>query len=239
LTGGRALYNSAGEKLADVRLEDLGQARIGWANDTYFGVVGGKGDSRDVRQYINQLRESLSRAADEESHAQLQKRLGRLIGGSAILKVGGKTESEIELRKAVAQRAILALRNAAESGIVLGGGTALLQCQAALAAPAAGESEEDAAVRRILSRALEEPMRTLAANAGFVPDTIVDKVKDAPPGCGFDARSGKVIDLRAAGIIDSVKVLDMALRVAISGAAMALTTDVLIHRKFPPETMEP
>jgi chaperonin GroEL len=238
LTGGRVFYEAAGEMLKDVHIEDLGHARLAWANDTYFGVIGGKGDSRLVRQYISQLRESVS-LADGENRTELQKRLGRLIGGSAILKVNGRTESEIEQRKAVAQRAVLALRNAAESGVVLGGGATLLRCQAALSTPVDGETEEDKAVRRIFSRALEEPLRTIAVNAGFVPDTIVDKVKAAPDGYGFDARSGKLVELRAAGIIDAVKVLDMALRVAVSGAAMALTTEVLVHRKFPPEIMEP
>jgi chaperonin GroEL len=238
LTGGRVFHDAARETLKDVRLEDLGVARIAWANSTYFGVIGGKGDSRLVRQYINQLRESLGKV-DQEGRDQIQKRIGRLIGGSAILKVSGRTESEMESRKAVAQRGILALRNAVESGVVLGGGTAFLNCQAALATAVDGESEEDIEVRGILSRALEEPLRTIAANAGFVPDTIVDKVKAAPVGFGFDARSGKIVDLRDAGIIDSVKVLDMALRVAVSGAAAALTTDVLIHRKYPPEIMEP
>ncbi len=170
LTGGRVFHDPARETLADVHIEDLGHARIAWANSTYFGVIGGKGDARLLRQYVSQLRESVS-LADPDRRDELTKRLGRLIGGSAILKVGGKTESEIEVRKAVAQRAILALRNAAESGVVLGGGTALLQCQTALATSADGESEEDKAVRRILSRALEEPLRAIAANAGFVPDT--------------------------------------------------------------------
>jgi chaperonin GroEL len=237
LTGGRVINEAASEGLTDVKVEDLGSARIAWANSTYFGVIGGRGDPRLVRQYITQLRENATQG-DQETREQIQKRIGRLIGGSAILKVSAKTESEMEMRKNIAQRGILALRNAAESGIVLGGGTALLRCQTALSPSVEDESDEDKAVRRILSRALEEPLRTIAVNAGFVPDTIVDKVKAAPEGYGFDARSGEIVDMRAAGIIDSVKVLDMALRVAISGAAMALTTDVLIHRKFPPEIME-
>jgi chaperonin GroEL len=169
----------------------------------------------------------------------LQKRIGRLIGGSAILKVGGKTESEIQLRKLVGERAVLTLKNALEGGVVLGGGTAFVQCQTALENDDLDVTEEDKAARRILSRGLEAPLRAIAINAGFGPDIIVDRVKNAPANFGFDARSGKIVDMKNAGIVDALKVIDKALQVAVSGAAMALTTDIIVHRKMPPEKMEP
>ncbi len=238
LTGGTALHNAAGETLNDVTIEQLGQARLAWANDTYFGVIGGKGDPRKARAYINQLRE-MAKEAEADAKEQLQRRVGRMVGGSAILNVGGKTESEIAVRTAVAERAVLSMRNALESGVVLGGGVALLQGQSVLASGASDEIEEDKAARRILTRALEEPLRVIAKNSGYVPDTIVDKVKDSPDGFGFDAITGKIVDMKTAGIVDALKVIEKALQVAVSGATMALTTDVIIHRKFPPEIMEP
>lgn len=238
LTGGHAFHDAAGDTPNDVKLEQLGQARIAWVNDTYFGVIGGKGDAREVRAYINQLRE-MTKLAKGDNREKLQKRVGRLMGGSAILKIGGKTETEINLRKTVAERAVLAVRNALESGVILGGGASLLACQSVLASSDLDENEEDKAARNILCRALEEPLRVIAKNSGYVPDTIVDKVKEAPEGFGFDGFTGKIVDLRKTGIFDALKVVDMALQVAISGAAMALTTDVIIHRKTPPEIMEP
>ena len=238
LTGGAALHDAAGETINDVTIDKLGQARIAWANDTYFGVIGGKGDPRAARVYINQLKEMV-KDVDGNQKDQMQKRIGRLVGGTAILNVGGKTESEITHRTTVAERAVLALRNAMEGGVVLGGGAGLLQCQSALCSTDQDKNEEDKAARRILSRALEEPLRVIAKNSGYVPDTIVDKVKDSPEGFGFDAITGKIVDLRKAGILDALNVIEKALQVAVSGAGMALTTDVIIHRKYPPEIMEP
>jgi chaperonin GroEL len=238
LTGGRPFRTMAGENIEGVRIEDLGSARIAWANSTYFGVIGGKGDSRLVRSHTNNLRASMEYLEDEQL-SKMKKRVGRLIGGTAILKVGGKTSSEIKIRKTVAERAVLALKNAVESGVVWGGGVALMACQDAIKDSSISRNEEDQAARRILSRALEEPLRVIASNAGYSSDSITDKVKESGQGWGFDARSGKIVDMQKAGIVDALKVIETALRIAISGAAMTLTTDVIIHRKNPPEIMEP
>jgi len=237
LTGGRFICAAAGEQLGSVRLEDLGRARRAWATDKLFGLVGGKGDPRQIRQRMAALRAMIGKSVGDRAE-QLRFRLARLMGGTAILRIGGITETELTTRKAVAEQAVFALRATMESGIVPGGGTALLDCQHALASTPARDSDEDVA-RRIMGRALEEPLRVIAANAGYSPETIVARVKAAPRGHGFDASQGQIVDMLQAGIVDLAPVLECALRVAASGAAMALTTDVVVHRKRPPESIEP
>jgi chaperonin GroEL len=161
-----------------------------------------------------------------------------MLGGTAILRVGGLTDSEREARKGVASRAVAGLRTAVRGGVMLGGGTALLNGQEALAG-LEGVNEEAVYAFRVLARALEEPMRCIARNAGYVPEVIIEKVKACPKGYGFDARSGKIVDMRACGIVDSALVLVKALEIAVSGAAIALTTDVIVHHRLPKETIEP
>ncbi len=244
LTGGKMFYSAAGVNLEDFQVQDLGFARRAWATESLFGIYGGKGDLRRIRQHTSHLRTMLKEVHEhgiyDESHWQavVQKRIGRLLGGTAILRVGGLTDTEREARKLVAERAVAGLRNAVQSGVVPGGGAALLHAQAALKGLPA-ESEDEAAAYNILARALEEPMRCIAKNAGYVPDVIVEKVKESPKGHGFDAISGKIVDMRASGILDSFLVLEKALQIALSGASMALTTDVIIHHRWPKESVEP
>ncbi|MEP7359187.1 MAG: chaperonin GroEL, partial [Anaerolineales bacterium] len=238
LTGGRIFYSAATTGLADFQAQDLGYARRAWATDSLFGLTGGKGDPRQVRRHMAHLRALLSLAEEGHPKRMLRQRLGRLSGGTAILKIGGYTESEIDTRHAIAERAVTSVRNAVIGGVVAGGGAALLNAQAALAElPAANEAE--AAAYMILSRALEEPMRAIAYNAGAQPDIVVEKVKDLPPGHGFDALSHKLVDMTAAGVWDSVVMLNKALETAVSGAAMALTTDVIVHHQKLKENIEP
>jgi chaperonin GroEL len=146
----------------------------------------------------------------------------------------------------MAERAVTALRKAIQGGVVAGGGAALLSLQSALeglpssrAEDKIGRPAEDAIAYKILARALEEPMRTIAWNAGAVPDVVVEKAKAAPAGFGFDARNRKIVDMRQAGIVDAVLVLKKALEIAVSGAAMALTTDVIVHHRKPEISIEP
>jgi chaperonin GroEL len=237
LTGGRFICRTAGESLETLRLEDLGRARQVWATDTCFGIVAGKGDPRHIRRRIATLR-ALIKKSEGKAKDSLRHRLGRLLGGSAVLRVGGVTNIEVDGRKATAEKAIRALQVAMEGGLVPGGGTALLSCQTAVAATPARDRDEIIA-RRILSRALEEPLRVIAANAGYAPGTIVARVRAAPPGYGLDVRTGQIVDMREAGILDAVTVLDGALRIAASSAAVALTTDTIVLRKRPPESIEP
>jgi chaperonin GroEL len=238
LTGGKPFYSAGRETFENFRVDDLGQARRAWATESLFGIYGGKGDPRRVRQYLAQLRGSLRLAESDYDKKTLQQRIGRLSGGTAILRVGGTSLAELEARKVVAERAVAAVRLAVQAGVVAGGGAALLNAQTALEGLPA-KNDEEAVAFRILARALEEPMRTIAKNAGCSPDVMVEKVKAFPKGYGVDARTRQIVDLRQAGIVDSLLVLKKALEIAVSGAAMALTTDVIVHHRKPEISIEP
>jgi chaperonin GroEL len=238
MTGGIPYYKAAHENFDDFKVEDLGHVRRAWATESLFGIFGGKGDLRKIRQRIVDLRGQLKSAELESEKEQLQMRLGRLSGSTAIFRVGGFTDTEIETRKEVATRAVTGLRLAIQSGVVPGGGAGLLQCQSAiLNLPANNEDEKIA--YRILARALEEPMRVIASNTGYSADVILDRVYSAPPGYGFDAQIEKIVNMQEAGIMDSVRVIEQALEIAISGAAMTLTTDIIVHHRKPKESLEP
>jgi chaperonin GroEL len=238
LAGGKIFYSVTRDTLETFQVENLGRARRAWATESLFGLFGGKGDPRRLRQHLANIRSRLLLAEEDNDKRTLQQRLGRLAGGTAILRIGGATELEIETRKGVAERAVTNLRSAVQGGVVPGGGAALLAGQAALADLPAGCAEE-AVAYKILARALEEPMRTIARNAGANPDIIVEKVKACPPGHGYDARRRQIVDMREAGILDPALMLAKALDIAVSGAAMALTTDVIVHHSEPKETVEP
>ncbi len=238
LTGARPFYSASKSNLDDFKVEDLGHARRAWATESLFGVFGGKGDIRQVRQRIVFLRNQIRQSEQDAEKALLQDRLGRLSGGTAILRVGGFTETEMKWREEVAKRAITGIRLAMQDGVVPGGGAGLLGCQTALL-EMPSDNEDEAYAYRILAHALEEPMRVIAENAGFSADVVLDRVQSSPSGFGLDVRQEKILDLRSAGIQDSTRVLKKALEVAISGAAMALTTDVIIHHSRPKESIEP
>jgi chaperonin GroEL len=245
LTGGRVFYSAAYSDLRDFHVSDLGYARRAWATQSLFGLFGGKGDPRRIRQQILHLRNMLKGATDEHEKEKLQERLGRMAGGTAIVRVGEATDSAAEALKTMTLRAVTTLRHAIAGGVAPGGGTALLHAQEALEAalkgdPSAGaEGEHEVIACRILSRALEEPMRTIARNAGHEPGTVIAKVRAAPAGCGFDAISGQLADMQQIGVMDSVIILKKALEIAVSGAAQALTTDVIVHHRKPQECVEP
>jgi chaperonin GroEL len=244
LTGGKVFYAAAKENLENFKVEDLGHARRAWATQTLFGIYGGKGDLHRLRQYTNQLRRSIQEAREDDYHTEeyqkdeIRKRIARLLGGAAILRVGGLTDTARETRKIIAERAVAGLRNAVQNGVVPGGGVALLKARSILKEliPA---NEDEGMAYNILAKALEEPVRAIAENAGHNPDVIIDRLKDYPDGYGFDAREEKYVDLRASGIVDAALVIEKALQIAVSGAAIALTTDVIIHHRKPVESLEP
>jgi chaperonin GroEL len=185
-----------------------------------------------VRRRIAEVKAELAATRDADARVQIQQRLGRLMGGVAILYVGAVTSSDQQTRKALAERTITALRSALNRGVAPGGGAAYLACQRALLQELPASSEARIAFQA-LAAALEEPLAVIAANAGFEPSTVVAQVKAAPPWHGFDARTGKLVDLWASGIADPVPVLQTALEVAVSGAVMTLGSDVLVHRRDP------
>lgn len=238
LAGGRVFYAAAYADFHDFQLADLGRARRAWATQSLFGLFGGKGDPRRIRQHRQHLRGRLKAAAGEHERGMLRERLGRMAGGTAIIRVSEPADSATEALKTMTNRAVTTLRNAMTGGVVSGGGAALLCAQQALAALPAATANE-AAAYQILRRALEAPLRAIAANAGYPPAAVLGQAQAAPHGHGFDARSGRIVDMQQAGILDSVVVLQQALEVAVGGAAQALTMDVIVHHRKPQECVEP
>jgi len=240
LTGGQALTAESGWTLARVKLADLGQVRRANADMDHFGMFGGKGDARALRRHIASLQTYYAREKEPDARPRLRERIGRLLGGSAVLYVGGLTESEIEARKELAERSGSALRSAMGGGFVPGGGVALRECQCVLQGPfAENDPLEKRAAFRILARALEEPVRTILSNAGMELEEWIGPVRQAGPGMGVDIRTQKLTGMVAAGILDSAAVLKAALHSAVSTAALALTVDVLVHRRNPPQSNTP
>jgi chaperonin GroEL len=231
LTGGRVVTEAAGARVEAVLPVDLGASRTAWANAGAFGITGGRGDPIELRQRIAHVKAAVAAASDSEERQKARERLGKLMGGVAILRIGGATKTDLETRKEQAARAITALRFALDGGAVPGGGAAYLACQPALHDLPARPDERIGV--QALAAALEEPLRAIAYNAGYEPAAVVARVKRSCPGSGFDARTGEIIDMEAAGIVDPLHVLQAALTAAVSGVSMTLTTDVLVHGHRP------
>ena len=231
LTGGQVISEETGRRLENATLGDLGQARrvISRKDDTT--IVEGKGDTKDIQARIKQIRTEIENTTSDYDKEKLQERQAKLSGGVGLIKVGAGTEVELKYRKTRVEDALSATRAAIEEGIVPGGGVALLNSIEALDAI---HLEGDAATGvHILRRALEEPLRTLAENAGQDGAVVVDKVRRAQKekkdkNIGYNVLTGKTEDMIEAGLPDPAKVTRSALENAASIAAMILTTDVLI-----------
>lgn len=240
LTGARPVLAKGGSSLAAVRQDDLGRARRAWAERSQFGLAGGKGDPRQLRQYILALQNALAKADDPARRRKLQERIGKFLGGSATLWVGGITETEIAYRKALAERAARALRGALLEGVLPGGGVALLNCRAPLSQHITQSVDTDErAAYRILLRAVEEPFRVLLTNAGYDPGEAMAQIDHRGAVYGFDVRTGQVTDMAAAGICDITSTQKEAARSAVTSAALALTVDVLVYHKNPEQVFQP
>jgi chaperonin GroEL len=186
------------------------------------------------------LRQAHARAEQADIRTRLGERIGKLQGGSAVLWVGGLGPADIAERRERANRTLSALRATIGRGVVPGGGAALLACAWQLRARAVDADDPDeAAAQRMLARALEEPRRVIIHNAGYDPVPLVHAIARAGAGHGFDVRTGQVVDLRVAGIIDPLGVVHAALHSAIASAALALTVDVLVHQRLPELSFEP
>ena len=238
IAGGRPFYAATETAFEGFRVEDLGHARRAWATESLFGLFGGKGDPRRVRQAVANLKGRMAGLQSEQDRTSLQQRIGRLSGSTAVLRVGGYTPSELEFRKATAERAVAALRSALTHGVVPGGGAALLAARRALAEVPVVRDEDRMAVR-ILEHALEAPMWTIIENSGARPAYLIEKINAQPSGFGYDVRQESIVDMREAGILDSAGVLTKAIEIAVSSAALALTTDVVVLHKSPEMTFEP
>jgi chaperonin GroEL len=227
LTGGKAITEDLGIKLENVKLEDLGRAKKVIIDKDNTTIIGGAGAANEIAGRIKQLRLQIEEASSDYDKEKLQERLAKLVGGVAIIKVGAATETELKEKKARVEDAMHATRAAVEEGIVAGGGVALLRCIPVL--DRLRLQDDEATGVNILKRALEEPTRQIAQNAGHEGAIIVRRVRDSKEeNFGFNAETGEFGDMLKAGVIDPAKVTRLALQNAASIVALMLTTEVLI-----------
>jgi len=227
LTGGKAITEELGIKLENLKLEDLGRAKKITIDKDNTTIVAGAGKASEIEGRIKQLRAQVEEATSDYDKEKLQERLAKLVGGVAIIKVGAATETELKEKKARVEDAMHATRAAVEEGIVPGGGTALLRCLPAL--EKLKLHDDEAIGVNIVKRALEEPLRQIAQNAGHEGALVVGRVRDSKDEhFGFNAETGEFGDLVKAGVIDPAKVTRLALQNAASIVSLMLTTEVLI-----------
>lgn len=227
LTGGKVITEKAGLKLENTSLRDLGRARTISSTKENTTIVEGAGSSDAISARVKQIRAQILETTSDYDREKLQERLAKLAGGVGVIKVGAATEVELKEKKHRVEDALSATRAAIEEGIVPGGGTALVAAIPALNTVQVAPGDEQTGLN-ILRRALEEPLRQIAFNAGKDGSVVVNHVISAPRGEGFDALKGEYVDMLKAGIIDPVKVTRSALQNAASIAGMFLTTDALI-----------
>jgi chaperonin GroEL len=227
LTGGKAITEDLGIKLENVKIEDLGSAKKVTVDKDNTTIVAGAGKASEIEGRIKQLRVQVEETTSDYDKEKLQERLAKLVGGVAVIKVGAATETELKEKKARVEDAMHATRAAVEEGIVPGGGTALLRCLPALAKL---KLHDDEAIGvNIVRRALEEPLRQIAQNAGHEGALVVGRVRESKDeNLGFNAETGEFGDLVKAGVIDPAKVTRLALQNAASVVSLMLTTEVLI-----------
>ena len=229
LTGGKVISEDLGLKLENVTLNDLGTAKTVTIDKDNTTIVDGGGSRKDLEGRVKQIRAQVDETTSDYDREKLQERLAKLVGGVAVIHVGAATETEMKEKKARVEDALNATRAAVEEGIVPGGGVALLRAAKGLEKIKL-EGEEQSGVT-LVHRALEEPIRQIANNAGAEGSVVVEKVKDQKGGFGFNAETGKYEDLMKAGIIDPTKVTRFALQNASSVAALLLTTEAMIAER--------
>ncbi len=230
LTGGTVASEDRGVKLENFTLNDLGSAKRVHIDKDNTTIVDGAGKSDDIKARVKQIRAQVEETTSDYDREKLQERLAKLVGGVAVIKVGAATETEMKEKKDRVQDALNATRAAVAEGIVPGGGTAFIRALKALDDVKVADDDEIAGVN-IIRRALEEPLRQIAANAGFEGSVVVEKVRAGKDGFGFNAASGEYEDLLKAGVIDPKQVARFALQHAASVASLLLTTECAIAEK--------
>jgi chaperonin GroEL len=226
LTGGRVITEDLGIKLESVTLEDLGNAKRVIVDKENTTIVEGAGNRKTIEGRVATIRHQIEETTSDYDREKLQERLAKLAGGVAVIRVGAATETEMKEKKMRVEDAVNATRAAAQEGIVPGGGVALVRASKAL-----DKIEEDGDVRtgiRLLKRAMEEPLRRIAENAGTEGAVVIGKIEESKGAVGFNAATGKFEDLVKAGIIDPTKVVRTALQNAASIAGLMLTTDAAV-----------
>ena len=235
LTGGEVISSEIGLELKDTSIEQLGHARQIKVNKENTIIVGGAGAAEDIKARINQIKVAIEETSSEFDREKLQERLAKLSGGVAVIKVGAATEAEMKEKKLRIEDALNATRAAVEEGIVAGGGTAYLNVIPEVAKLVDTVDGDEKTGVRIVLKALEEPVRQIAANAGFDGGVIVNEiVKSGKIGYGFDAYNEVYCDMMGAGIVDPTKVTRSALQNAASIASVILTTESVVADKKDP-----
>ena len=237
LTGGTPLLQSAGDTIKNFTVKKFGLTRRGWASLQSFGLIGGKGNPKLLSEHISRLKSHFISCENPKQRDKIQQRIGKLLGGSAILWIGGDSETEIEKRKELARLTSFAMRGAVREGVLPGGGVSLLACRRVLELKGQYFNEkldpDELSAHRILYEALAAPARAIFENAGYNSGEILEKISIGKNKCGFDVLSGQLIDLKTIRIVDSSVVLKMVLRNALMMASVALSIDVLIHHRRP------
>ena len=229
LTGGRVIAEELGLKLENVTLNDLGRAKRIVVDKDNTTIVDGAGKKGDIEGRIKQIRAQIEETTSDYDREKLQERLAKLVGGVAVIRVGAATEVEMKEKKARVEDALHATRAAVEEGIVPGGGVALIRASNAL--DALKLNEEERVGVNIVRRALEDPCRWIATNAGWEGSIVIDRVKNNKGAFGFNAATEEFEDLMKAGIVDPTKVVRIALQNASSVAGLMLTTEAMVAEK--------
>jgi len=228
LTGGRVITEDLGIKLESVTLDDLGTAKRVIVDKDDTTVIEGAGDHKVIEGRVQAIRKQVEESTSDYDREKLQERLAKIAGGVAVIRVGAATETEMKEKKMRVEDAVNATRAAAQEGIVAGGGVALVRAAKALDKLDAGGDEDVRTGIRLLRRAMEEPLRRIAENAGVDGSIVIGKVEESKGKRGFNAATGEYEDLVASGIIDPAKVVRTALQNAASVAGLLLTTDAAI-----------
>jgi chaperonin GroEL len=237
LTGGQMVAEDLGIKLESISLNDLGTAKRVVIDKDNTTIVDGAGAKEKIEGRVRQIRAQIDETTSDYDREKLQERLAKLIGGVAVINVGAATETEMKEKKARVEDALNATRAAVEEGVVPGGGVAFLRCQESLTSVKVEDQDEQHGVN-IVRRALEEPLRQIANNAGFEGSIVVEHVMSHTGNTGFNAATGQYEDLMASGIIDPTKVARIALQNAASVSGLLLTTEAMVA-EIPKEEKEP
>jgi len=237
LTGGQVITEELGLELKEANISMLGRADKVVVQKENTIIVGGSGDEKQIRERIASIKAQIEETTSDFDREKLQERLAKLSGGVAVIQVGAATETEMKEKKLRIEDALAATRAAVEEGIVAGGGTAFINVIPKVKALVTELSGDEKTGAQIIAKALEEPIRQIAANAGLEGSVILEKVSNSKPGIGFDALHEQYVDMIEAGIVDPAKVTRSALQNAASVASMVLTTESIVADK--PEKPDP
>ncbi|HYF90772.1 MAG TPA: chaperonin GroEL [Symbiobacteriaceae bacterium] len=239
LTGGRVISEELGRKLESAAVGDMGVARQVRIEKEKTTIIDGRGAMDEIKARIAAIRRQIEETTSDYDREKLQERLAKLAGGVAVVRVGAATEVELKEKKLRIEDALNATRAAVEEGIVAGGGVAFLQVQPALAELAKTLTGDEKVGVQIVYRAIEEPVRQIAINAGAEGSVIVERIRHLPTNHGYNALTGEYVDMIAAGIVDPAKVARSALQNAASIASMVLTTEAAVTEKPEPKKAAP